>query len=207
MNDAVKCSLLVMGMLLAGIIFNAVVLIAKARAEPSDPGAFYRTSVNTNAHSPRRARSHRRYAKRVHRHRTYAHRHRSHHAAKARTHRRYVTVRHVARIPLSKAETQIVSHPSGCPSRLFCGCGVALAVYGKHVRELWLASNWLKFPRAAPAPGMVAARRGHVFQIREVRGPGIVLAYDPNSGQRKTRIHLRRLAGYTVVDPRGRKAS
>lgn len=106
---------------------------------------------------------------------------------------------------------QIVSHPAGCPSRSFCGCGAAQEVFkqitgivaGINIRDLWLADNWRKiFPRTAPAPGMVAARRGHVFVIREVRGPGLVLAYDANSGGHKTRIHLRRLAGYTVVNPR-----
>ncbi len=76
-------------------------------------------------------------------------------------------------------------------------------MFGKSIRELWLAANWFKFPRAQPAPGMVAVRKHHVFVIREVRAPGLVLAYDANSGGRKTRLHLRRLAGYTVVNPRG----
>lgn len=97
---------------------------------------------------------------------------------------------------------QIVAHPAGCPARAFCGCGASIEVFGRSIRELWLAANWYRFPRAAPAPGMVAVRRHHVFVIREVRGPGLVLAYDANSGGRKTRIHLRSLAGYTVVNPR-----
>lgn len=97
---------------------------------------------------------------------------------------------------------QIVAHPAGCPSRAFCGCGASIEVFGKNIRELWLARNWFRFPRTSPAPGMVAVRRHHVFVIREVRGPGLVLAYDANSGQHKTRIHLRSLSGYTVVNPR-----
>lgn len=103
----------------------------------------------------------------------------------------------------SHAETQLLPHPSGCPSRAFCGCGAALEVFGRHVRELWLARNWFKFPAAAPAPGMVAVRRHHVFVIREVMGPGLVLAFDANSGGHKTRLHLRSLAGYSVRNPRG----
>lgn len=108
-----------------------------------------------------------------------------------------------AREQSSSTSPQIVEHPQGCPSRAFCGCGAALEVFGRHVRDLWLASNWLRFPRTEPAPGMVAVRRHHVFVIREVRGPGLVLAYDANSGGRKTRVHLRSLSGFTVVNPRG----
>lgn len=100
-------------------------------------------------------------------------------------------------------EAQIVAHPTGCPSRSFCGCGASVEVFGHSVRDLWLAANWFKFPRAAAAPGMVAVRRHHVFVIRQVLGNGLVLAYDANSGNHKTRIHPRSLAGYTVVDPRG----
>jgi len=98
---------------------------------------------------------------------------------------------------------RILPHPAGCPHRAFCGCGAAVEVFGKPVRSLWLASNWLRFPRATPAPGMVAARRGHVFVIREVLGGGRVLAYDANSGGRKTRLHVRSLAGFVVVNPNG----
>jgi hypothetical protein len=50
---------------------------------------------------------------------------------------------------------------------------------------------------------MVAARRGHVFYINSYNGDGTALAYDPNSGGGKTRVHQRSLAGYTVVDPHG----
>lgn len=110
-----------------------------------------------------------------------------------------------AREPSSSAargEAQLLPHPVGCPARAFCGCGASIEVFGKSIRELWLARAWFKFPRAEPAPGMVAVRRHHVFVIREVRAPGLVLAYDANSGGRRTRIHLRSLAGYTVVDPR-----
>jgi hypothetical protein len=98
---------------------------------------------------------------------------------------------------------QILPHPPGCPRRAFCGCGAAVEVFGRPIRSLWLASNWLRFPRAAPAPGMVAARRGHVFVIRQVLGGGQVLAYDANSGHGFTKLHVRSLAGFTVVNPNG----
>lgn len=97
----------------------------------------------------------------------------------------------------------ILPHPPGCPRRAFCGCGAAVEVFGKPIRSLWLAARWLDFPRAAPAPGMVAARRGHVFVIKQVLGSGKVLAYDANSGGRRTRLHVRSLAGFVVVNPHG----
>lgn len=103
-------------------------------------------------------------------------------------------------------DTQFVAHPMGCPHTLFCGCGVARHL-GLRDRSLWLAGNWLRFPRAAAAPGMVAARHGHVFAIIRVIRPGLVLAYDPNSGGHRTRVHERSLAGFIVVNPRrGRHA-
>src|SRR5262249_46748318 len=64
---------------------------------------------------------------------------------------------------LDVAESRVLGgRPAGCP-RSFCGCGAAVRVFGRVVPELNLAANWLRFPRTAPAPGMVAARRGHVF--------------------------------------------
>jgi hypothetical protein len=77
-----------------------------------------------------------------------------------------------------------------------------LEVFGRHVRHLWLARAWFKYPPASPAPGMVAVRKHHVFVIREVLGPNLVRAYDANSGRGLTRIHVRSLAGFSVRDPR-----
>jgi hypothetical protein len=111
-------------------------------------------------------------------------------------------VRQLAGHQVRSKAGQAVNHPRGCPSTSFCGCGVALHVFGHHVRSLWLAANWLSFPPAKPAPGMVAVRRGHVFAILENRGGGSVLAYDPNSGRHRTRIHVRSLAGFKIVNPR-----
>jgi hypothetical protein len=101
-----------------------------------------------------------------------------------------------------RVAAEILPHPPGCPRRLFCGCGAAVRVFGAPVRALWLAANWFRFPPAVPAPGMVAVRRGHVFVIEDVVGPGRVLAYDANSGRGLTRRHVRSLAGYSVRNPR-----
>nr|WP_245316887.1 hypothetical protein [Bradyrhizobium manausense] len=90
--------------------------------------------------------------------------------------------------------------PAGCPQS-FCGCGAAMRVFGRIVPELNLAANWLRFPRTSPAPGMVAARHGHVFVLEQHIGGDIWLAYDANSGGHATRIHARSLRGYTVVNP------
>jgi hypothetical protein len=92
--------------------------------------------------------------------------------------------------------------PAGCPSS-FCGCGAALRVFGRIVPELNLAANWLRFPRTSPAPGMVAARHGHVFVLEQHLGGDTWMAYDANSGGHATRMHARSLRGYTVVNPRG----
>lgn len=108
-----------------------------------------------------------------------------------------------SRSGIAEHAVQILPHPPGCPARAFCGCGAAVEVFGRPIRDLWLARNWFRFPPATPAPGMVAVRRHHVFVIRQVLGPGLVLAYDANSGGRKTRLHPRSLSGYSVRDPRG----
>lgn len=102
-------------------------------------------------------------------------------------------------------EGQIVNHPAGCPRRAFCGCGVSIKVFGHPVKNLFLASNWFKFPRAQAAPGMVAVRHGHVMYIMAMDANGNATVYDPNSGQHRTRIWTRSLAGYTVVNPNGQR--
>lgn len=106
-------------------------------------------------------------------------------------------------VQVASKAVQIVAHPEGCPRSLFCGCGAAVRIFGKPIRDLWLAANWFRFPKAAPGPGMVAVRRHHVYVIEADLGGGKVLAYDANSGGGKTRIHMRSLAGYMVVNPRG----
>lgn len=103
----------------------------------------------------------------------------------------------------SLAARQVIPHPAGCPRRLFCGCGASMHLFGTVKPGLMLAANWLRYPRAAPAPGMVAANRGHVFVIDKVLGNGMVMAYDYNSGGGRSHYHARSLRGFTVVNPRG----
>lgn len=92
--------------------------------------------------------------------------------------------------------------PRGCPRR-YCGCGASLHIFGKIIPSLNLAANWLRFPRAAPAPGMVAARRGHVFVLERHLGDSRWLVYDANSGRHRTRIHPRSIVGFRIVNPFG----
>lgn len=90
--------------------------------------------------------------------------------------------------------------PQGCPRR-FCGCALARHLFGRDVRHLWLAANWMSFPRATAAPGMVAARRGHVFKLMAHVGGSRWQVWDANSGRGKIRIHIRSIAGYVIVNP------
>lgn len=87
----------------------------------------------------------------------------------------------------------------------FCGAEAVRYVYGVAAsarRDLWLAANWIrKFNRTSPAPGMAAARPGHVMVlISQVSGLDW-LVHDGNSGGGLTRKHVRSIAGYVVVDP------
>jgi len=101
------------------------------------------------------------------------------------------------------AGAQIVAHPAGCPTRLFCACGAAVRVFGAPIRSLWAAASWFKFPRTSPAPGMVAVRRHHVFVLEADLGNGQWRVFDANSGRGLTRIHARSIAGYAIVNPHG----
>lgn len=94
----------------------------------------------------------------------------------------------------------IGGRPSGCPTQ-FCGCGASLYLFGRIKPELNLAANWLRFPRATPAPRMAAARRGHVMVlVAHVQGD-VWLVHDSNSGGHQTRLHERSITGFTVVNP------
>lgn len=109
-------------------------------------------------------------------------------------------------VTMHRVAERVVSHPAGCPARAFCGCGAAVRIFGRPIRNLWLAANWFHFPRAAPAPGMAAVRRHHVFVLERHLAGSIWLAFDANSGHHRTRIHPRSIAGYAIVDPRGGRA-
>lgn len=135
-------------------------------------------------------------------------------AVKARHVVKRAKVRHVrhARSPVTSftqtyadTSTRIMPHPAGCPPRRFCGCGTAQRLLGKTVTAggLAIAANWGGFPSAPCAPGMAAWRQGHVYAIEQCLPGNRVVAYDPNSGGGRTRMHVRSLAGYRIVNPHG----
>jgi hypothetical protein len=97
-------------------------------------------------------------------------------------------------------ERVIAGRPSGCPHS-FCGCEASLFRFGRIIPELNLASNWRRFPRAAPATGMAAVRSGHVMILQQHVSGDIWYVHDGNSGGHVTREHPRSIAGYTIVDP------
>ena len=97
-------------------------------------------------------------------------------------------------------ERVISGRPSGCPHS-FCGCEASLFRFGRIIPELNLASNWRRFPRAAPATGMAAVRSGHVMILQQHVSGDIWYVHDGNSGGHVTREHPRSIAGYTIVDP------
>jgi hypothetical protein len=99
-------------------------------------------------------------------------------------------------------ERVLGSRPSGCPNR-FCGCEASLYKFGRIIPELNLASNWYRFPRATPAPGMAAVRPGHVMILESQVSGNVWNVHDGNSGGHVTREHARSIAGYTIVNPNG----
>lgn len=113
---------------------------------------------------------------------------------------------HLGPLALTSHGIVLGGRPSGCPFE-FCGCSASLFIFGRHIPELDAARNWLRFPRTEPAPGMaaVAPSRHHVLVLeRHVRGPYWVV-HDGNSGHHLTREHVRSIAGFTVVNPRGHR--
>lgn len=97
--------------------------------------------------------------------------------------------------------------PAGCP-HAFCGCEASRYVFGEMRPNLYLAANWIrKFPRTSPAPGMAAARSGHVMVLISYAGGNEWLVHDGNSGRHLTREHVRSISGYTIVDPHGSRVA
>jgi len=97
--------------------------------------------------------------------------------------------------------------PAGCP-HAFCGCEASRYVFGEIRPELNLAANWIrKFPRTAPAPGMVAARNHHVMVLIGHVDGSQWLAHDGNSGGGLTRDHVVSIRGYVIVDPHGARSA
>lgn len=96
-----------------------------------------------------------------------------------------------------------ITKPAECRGiSRYCGCGASIEVFGRAIRELFLAANWFRFPKAQPAPGMVAVRQHHVFTIKKVINQNTVVAIDHNYGGRSF-IHVRNLNGYSVRNPHG----
>jgi hypothetical protein len=139
------------------------------------------------------------------RHRRVAAYRRHHEAREVRKATRRSFVGHSRHMAYDRGNV-ISGRPAGCPYQ-FCGCSASLYVFGKIIPALNLAANWLRFPRTSPAPGMAAARPGHVFIIVSVNGDGTVVAHDGNSGHHLTRIHTISLRGFTVVNPHGMKVA
>jgi hypothetical protein len=101
----------------------------------------------------------------------------------------------------------IGGRPSGCP-HAFCGCEASIYKFGRIIPALNLAYNWIrKFPRTSPAPGMAAARSGHVMILISFVGGSEWLVHDGNSGRHLTREHVRSIAGYVIVNPNAQLAS
>lgn len=105
------------------------------------------------------------------------------------------------------SDTVVGGRPTGCPSR-WCGCQASIEIFGKIVPYLNLAANWLRsFPHvahSAGAPGMAAARPGHVVVLREhIAGNRWII----KDGNYAGAAHIREadLSSYTIVDPRGGK--
>jgi hypothetical protein len=97
--------------------------------------------------------------------------------------------------------------PAGCPHS-FCGCEASRYTFGEMRPELYLASNWIrKFPRTSPAPGMAAARGGHVMILMSQVSGNDWMVHDGNSGGGMTRDHVRSISGYVIVDPRGSRSA
>jgi hypothetical protein len=91
--------------------------------------------------------------------------------------------------------------PAGCPPRLWCGCALAVRIFGAPRRDLWLARNWLRLGRRLPGPRVgaivVFARGrngGHVGQIVEVISPTRIRIWSGND-RGKIRESIRSTVG------------
>jgi hypothetical protein len=122
-------------------------------------------------------------------------------SAQAHPRHRYFSLRSPTLIARAMDDGRVVGgRPAGCP-HAFCGCEASLFKFGRIIPELNLASNWRRFPRTSPAPGMAAVRSGHVMILQHQVDGNIWSAHDGNSGGHMTREHLVSIAGYLIVDP------
>lgn len=115
-----------------------------------------------------------------------SHRARKPREARGRASRRpYVRERGRAKIARVSRAGRLSGRPAGCPARAWCGCFLALHVFRRNVRSLWLARAWAGVGRAAhgPAPGVIAVYRHHVGIVRRVVGPGRIVMLSGNDSR------------------------
>ena len=130
------------------------------------------------------------------------HRHHSIYHHHVYTHHHHRSIHRILVVHRRAAPVTMLPHPSGCPSRLFCGCGAALDVFGRNVRRLWLAANWYTFPRSAPGYNTVGVRPHHVLVLKQQVNGTIWMVNDYNSGGHLSRYHAVDISRYTIVSPR-----
>jgi hypothetical protein len=79
-----------------------------------------------------------------------------------------------------------------------CGCEASKIAFGRSVRELWLVSNWYRFPRTSPHVGAAAIwGRHHVEIVTAVNGDDTV---DTRGSVGWSHVPIKRLR---FVEPRG----
>jgi hypothetical protein len=103
--------------------------------------------------------------------------------------------------------TIIGSRPDGCPHS-YCGCGLRKYL-GLSDKRLNLAHNWARlFPHeGAPGAGLAAVRAHHVMYLESSAGNGQWMVRDYNSGGGLSRLHVREVRGYTLVNPHAQVAA
>lgn len=91
--------------------------------------------------------------------------------------------------------------PAGCPPRRWCGCALAVRIFGEPRRDLWRARNWLRLGRELTGPRVgaivVFARGrngGHVGQVVEVIAPNQIRIWSGND-RGQIRESIRSTAG------------
>ena len=131
--------------------------------------------------------------------------HRHHHTHHRSILRHYNThsIHRIHAVHSIAAPVTVLPHPNGCPHVAFCGCGASIEVFHENIRRLWVAAEWYSFPRAEPAPGMVAVTRHHVSVLKEHIQGSVWMVIDHNGGHHMSFLHPRSIAGTTIVDPHG----
>jgi hypothetical protein len=103
--------------------------------------------------------------------------------------------------------TIIGSRPAGCPHS-YCGCGLRKYL-GLADKRLNLAHNWARlFPHeSTPRAGLAAVRAHHVMYIESSAAGGQWMVRDYNSGGGLSRLHVREVRGYVLVNPHAQIAA